>query len=312
MMRSLAVVVFAVWLIGCSAGAWAQQNLILKTNPVSQNDVITLSDLFDLDGQAGEVAVARAPAPGERVALDPGFVREIASEAGFNWANASGLLRVYVTRASRTIADADIQSLIAETLFMDTGKVHDVALSGSRQTLAAPTDALGGPVLISLDHDTRTGLFRAEISAWPDGPPKRIGGRAVGVVDVPVLTRPIQRGDLVSANDIEWSRIPGNEIRPGTLMTAETVIGMAARRALRPAVALRETDFEAPLMIERGQITVLTYRAGALVLTAQARALQNAAEGERARFVNLQSNRTVEAIAIAPGRASVTRPGFTH
>ena len=44
---------------------------------------------------------------------------------------------------------------------------------------------------------------------------------------------------------------------------------------------------------------------GALTLTARARALEDAGEGQRARFVNLQSNRTVEAFAFAPGRARV-------
>jgi flagella basal body P-ring formation protein FlgA len=46
-----------------------------------------------------------------------------------------------------------------------------------------------------------------------------------------------------------------------------------------------------------------------MTLTARARALENAGADEIARFVNLQSNRTVEAMVEGPGRARVVSGG---
>ena len=40
--------------------------------------------------------------------------------------------------------------------------------------------------------------------------------------------------------------------------------------------------------------------------------VKDCAQGELIRFVNLQSNRTVEAVADGPGRARVTGPAYTH
>lgn len=295
-----------------SAFAHAQHSVILKSKLVSEDGVITLSDLFEVEGEVGAIELARAPAPGERLSLDPGYIRTVAREAGLDWANAAGLLRISVERAARQVTDQEIRDLVAETLYMDTGKVHQISLSSARAVLAAPVDTMGAPVLTSIEHDERTGLFRAEIAAWPEGEPRRVGGRAMPVIDIPVLARTVQRGEVIGADDLEWMSVPSNTIRAQMLTDASGLVGQAARRVLQPGRALRETDFEAPVMIARGETVSLVFQAGTLVLTAQARALENVAEGERARFVNLQSNRTIEAIAIAPGRARVHGSIYSH
>jgi flagella basal body P-ring formation protein FlgA len=59
------------------------------------------------------------------------------------------------------------------------------------------------------------------------------------------------------------------------------------------------------VVISRGEIIALTFQAPGIQLSVRARALEDAAEGELARFVNLQSNRTVEALVEGPGRANV-------
>ena len=92
---------------------------------------------------------------------------------------------------------------------------------------------------------------------------------------------------------------------PKSRGAADTLVGQEARRGLRPGEALRAYDLSAPVTIERGETVDLIYQVGTLTLTARARAMESAAEGEMARFVNLQSNRTVEARAHGPGLARV-------
>ncbi|XBQ15108.1 MAG: flagellar basal body P-ring formation chaperone FlgA [Oceanicaulis sp.] len=296
------------------AEAAAQDSLrvVLKERPVTDDAVVTLSDLFDGAGEAGGVQLARAPEPGAAVSLDPEFVRRTAAQAGLDWPNAAGLPRVTVERAARLVEPAALTALIEEMLFVEHGQAHAVELSGAQRALAAPLDAAGGPEVLSFDHDPRSGLFRAEIAAWPGGPAQTVGGRAQPVADVPVLARAIERGEVIEAGDIDWVRLPANRVRPETVLSADALIGQSARRALRPDTPVRTLDIEAPVMIARGEVVSLVYRSGALVLTARARALQDAAEGETARFVNLASNRTIEAVADAPGRARVHGAAYTH
>lgn len=288
------------------------RTVVLKERLVSDDAVVTLSDLFDGAGEAGAAVLARAGAPGDSISLEPGFVQREAARNGLTWANAGGLPRITVERAARVVTPDALAAIVEETLFMETGEVHEISLSTTAQTLAAPVDALGAPRLVSIDHDSRSGLFRAEMAAWPEGPVRTISGRAVPVVDVPVLARPLARGEVLAEADLTWSRLPADRVRADMLTDLSAMVGQAARRSLRDGTPLRAMDLEAPILIARGETVSLVYRSGPLILTARARALQDAAQGEAARFVNLQSNRTIEAIADAPGRARVAGPAFTN
>lgn len=294
------------------APAEETRTVVLKERLVSQDGVVTLSDLFDGAGEAGGAVLARAGAPGEPVSLDPAFVRREAARHGLSWANAGGVARLTVERAARTVGPEALAAIIEETLFMESGDAHEVTLSAATQSLSAPVDAVGAPRLASFEHDPRSGLFRAEMAAWPEGPVTRVSGRAVRVIDVPVLARPVARGSVIAERDLTWTQLPADRVRADMLTDVSMMVGQAARRSLREGVPMRAIDLQAPVLIARGETVALVYRAGPLVLTARARALQDAAEGELARFVNLQSNRTIEAIADAPGRARVAGSAYTH
>lgn len=304
MLRSLSL---SLALSAVSGTALAQdaQTVVLKERLVSTDAVITLSDLFDQIGEAGDVALARAPAPGQALSLSPDFVQQTAAQEGLHWANAGGVLRVTIERAARTIDSSALVQIIEEALFVETGRPHLIVLSNTRQTLQAPINQLGGPELIRFDHDARSAMFRAEIAAYPGGEPIMISGRAHRVSDVPVLNRPLARGEVITDADITWLRLPENEIRGEIMLSTEDLVGMTAKRGLTPERPIRSYDITPPIVVERGELVSLVYQVGSLTLTAQARALENAEAGSFIRFVNLQSNRTVEAQVTGPGLAHV-------
>ncbi|MGJ3230303.1 MAG: flagellar basal body P-ring formation chaperone FlgA [Oceanicaulis sp.] len=288
------------------------RTVVLKERLVSEDAVVTLADLFDNAGEAGGAVLARAAAPGEQLSLEPSYVQREAARHGLSWSNAGGLARITVERAARTVTAEALGAIVEETLFMETGETHEVSLSATTQTLYAPTDTLGAPRLVSIEHDARSGLFRAEMAAWPEGPVQRISGRVVRVIDVPVLAATLARGEVIEEGDLSWTRLPADRVRADMLVDLSAMVGQAARRPLREGAPLRAMDLQAPVLIARGETVSLVYRSGPLVLTARARALQDAAAGEVARFVNLQSNRTIEAVAEAPGRARVAGSAYTH
>ncbi len=302
----------ALLLTAAPALAEETRTAILAERLVADGPVITLGDVFEDAGEASDVVLARAPAPGQRLSLDPGFVREAAAREGLAWANAGNVLRITVERAAREVTAQEIAGLLQDALFVETGQVHAVRLSNQRQGLFAPMEALGGPELIRLDHNAGSGLFRAEVAAWPGGDAVQVSGRAETVADVPVLARALSVGEVIRAGDISWLQLPTSRVNAQILTDAGALIGQAARRPLRADTPLRAFDVEAPSVIRRGDIVSLVFQSGPLTLAARARALDDAAAGETIRFVNLQSNRTVEAVADGPGRARVTRSAYTH
>jgi flagella basal body P-ring formation protein FlgA len=80
---------------------------------------------------------------------------------------------------------------------------------------------------------------------------------------------------------------------------------MEARVNLYPGRPIRAGDLRAPAVIDRNEVVTLQYRAGAISIVTEGRALDRAAEGERLRILNLSSRVTVTAVAIGPGLAEV-------
>lgn len=285
--------------------AQAGEPVLLRESLSVDGAQITLGDLFTNAGEASEVALARAPAPGRRTSLDVHYVRRIAAENDLEWANAGGVRRVTVTRNSRVIDHNDLADIIAGELFMTEGRPHEVRLSTAAATLHAPVDSFGGLEIQTLNFDPRTGLIGVEVLPYDGAEPVRLSGRAFATTDLPVLARPVAAGQEITSADITWISVRADRVRPDAVLDPSDLIGLEARRALRPNEALRSYDFQAPVVIARGEIVALTFEAPGLQLAVRARALEDAADGEIARFVNLQSNRTIEALVDGPGRARV-------
>lgn len=299
-----AVLIFTI--LG-TAYADGPQNVLLRERIVVEGGAVTLGDLFEgVEGEAADVRLARAPQPGGRNFLDPAWVRREAARHGLVWANATGTERVTIERASHAISASEIAEMIAGQLYIETGRPHEVTLSNRMMTLHAPVGSSGGLELVRLDMESRSGPFRAEILTHAGADTVTIAGRADPVIDVPVLARPMARGEIIEAGDIEWVSLRADRVRADALMSEAGMIGQEARRALRAGEALRAFDLRAPAAVSRGETVALVFQSGPLTLTARARALENAALGQSARFVNLQSNRTVEAVVEAPGRARVS------
>jgi len=308
MIRSTLLVLAAASALALAPGAHANEPVVLRDSVSVTGETVTLGDLFDIEGETAAVMVSRSPEPGQRGSIDPDYVRTVASRHGLAWANATGLRRITVTRASRTIDSQTLHDLIEGELYAREGRSYALQINGTA-LLHAPADSSGLPRLGNFQHDTRTGLFAAEVLTHDGAEPVRISGRAHATAEVPVLARPIPAGEVITEADIEWISTRADRIRADAVLNADAIAGQEARRALRPGEPLRAYDLRAPVVISRGEIVSLVFTAPGISLNARARALEDAGADEIIRFVNLQSNRTVEAMVEGPGRARVVASG---
>jgi flagella basal body P-ring formation protein FlgA len=288
-----------------TAPAIASETVVLKEALVVEGSHITLGDLFELDSETADVVVARSPMPGSRTALDVTYVRRLAAEHELDWANASGLRRLSISRSSHVVGASQIADMLEGELFAIEGQVHEVQLANSAMALHAPVDSFGGLEIVSLNFDPRSGMLASEVRPYQGAEPVRVTGRAFATMDVPVLARAIPAGTEIGRDDIAWISHRSDRIRPDAVLNVDDIIGQETRRALRPNEPLRSYDLQRPVMIERGELVTLIFEVPGIQLTVRARAMESVGEGELARFVNLQSNRTVEAFVDGPGRARV-------
>ncbi|OLF74048.1 hypothetical protein AWH62_07860 [Maricaulis sp. W15] len=288
-----------------TSAALASEPVVLRETIRVDSAHITLGDLFEITGPQADIVVARAPAPGSRTALDVNYVRRIALENDLDWANAAGLRRLSIERASRVVTAQTLADMLEGELFASEGRVHDVQLSNTAMSLHAPLDSAGGPEIHDLSFDSRSGMLAAEIAPYHGAQTVRVTGRAYATIELPVLARPIAAGQEITAGDITWISHRADRIRPDAILDPSELVGLETRRALRPNEPVRGYDLQRPLMVERGDLVTLMFEVPGIQLTVRARAMENAADGEVARFVNLQSNRTIEALVDGPGRARV-------
>lgn len=94
-MRTVAIA-FSLAATLISSSALAGQPVTLRGELVDGNGQVTLSDLFDNTGSAGNVLVANGAEPGRNQVLDATQVQRLAQRYGLDWSNSTGLRRLIV------------------------------------------------------------------------------------------------------------------------------------------------------------------------------------------------------------------------
>lgn len=295
-------------LLAAPAAAGAAQIVTLRPSPEAEGATVTLGDLFDGAGEAAGVVVTRAPEPGAEISVDAQWLRGAAAREGLQWDNPIGLARVTVGRAARAVGRDALTALVEDALPHDRPRLrYDITLNGAA-SLHAPLDAVGGPELISIDYQDRTGAFSAMIAPHGGADAVRVSGRAEAMVEVPAVIRGVPAGERVGSADLIWVETKAARLPADALLDFAEIEGLEAKRTLRPGTPIRAYDVKTPAAIAKGDLITVFYQRPGLTLAAQGRALEEAPLGASIRVLNLQSNRVIEAVAEGPGRARVDTP----
>ncbi|MFM7343786.1 MAG: flagellar basal body P-ring formation chaperone FlgA [Tagaea sp.] len=280
----------------------------LRTDLVTiEGEFVRLSDLFD--GVAADRAVLRAPAPGRRVSIEVTQLLDIARTNNVAWRPQTRFDRVLIERAGRTIDQNDILPPLRKALVLEGVRATDEIDLGSRiVTISLPLDA---PTDIEVRHvqfDRAQGRFTATVvagGAHQGAQRVTLHGRVFATARVPVLRRAVNAGEIVRANDVEFAHVREDAGRRDTITDPQRLIGQAARVRLREREPVRESDVRAPTLVTRNASVTIILQAGNLQLSAQGRATEDGARGDTIRVVNVQSNRTVEAVVVGSDTVAV-------
>lgn len=118
-------------------------------------------------------------------------------------------------------------------------------------------------------------------------------------VEVAVLARPVQRGEILSADDFVYEKRSPNMGRGA--IEAQAAKGLEAVRPLSPGSIVRVSDVITPRLVRRGEPVLIAYKVGALTITTQGRALASAGAGEPVRVVTTSTQRTLDGFVAGNG-----------
>lgn len=299
----LRVSVLTIALCVGAGQAWASL-VTLQGEATIDSATVSLGDLFTgLDPAKAATVIANAPRPGARFVYDAHTLASVAQRHGIAWSPQTQTDRVSLTRAANLVSIDQVRSTVVEELRSHVpAERFSVALDQARISIALPTDIAPDVKIENLSYDRTTRRFEADLIAAGDTPfvvRNRVSGTVAALVEVPVLNRRLQTGDVITAADIDWVETDSRDLRADSVTEAEQLIGMTPRRALLADQPISLRAVQAPILVEKGALVTMRLSKPNLQLTAQGRALSNGGKGDLIRIQNLTSNRIIEAVVEA-------------
>lgn len=275
--------------------------------------VIRLGDLFEGALPNADVAVARAPAPGDSVALDARWLSAVARSHGLSWRPASRFDQAVVTRASRLLgADAIRAALSADMVARGVEGTFDLQFDGAAPAVKLPVDVAPTLAVHQLNLDARSGRFTAVLTAPAEGPAAVrvvLSGRIFALTEVPVPVRRLLPGEIIGNADLQWMQVHSDRLGAATVLDPGSIVGRTARRPLRAGEPVRASDLQVATMVKRGTMVTMVLETARILITTQGRALEDGAEGALVSVMNTSSNRVVKALVVDPSTVSVSAAG---
>lgn len=287
-----------------ASGAPAQ----LNEHIVVQESVVRVGDLFTNAGAQAEVAVAYSPDPGKRAVFDARWLYRVARAYQVNWQPLGAATQATVERDAISVSQEDIKAQVLMALAeQGVSKEMDVEFSTRFQQIFMPAGSNPQITIENIDYNERSGRFTAIIAA-PGGTGVervRLTGRAFRTIEVPVLKARVLRGDLITEDHIEWTKLKADRVQQDVIVDAQDLIGMTPKRGLRAGTPIRSIEVGRPVMVKKNSLVTVIHQVRNMTLTAQGKALQNGADGELIQILNARSNQVIEAEVVGPGRVAV-------
>ncbi len=124
-------------------------------------------------------------------------------------------------------------------------------------------------------------------------------------VEVLTAATALPRGTVLKSSDLKPIRKSITALPYGYYRSAEALVGMELRRAVRAGDILSPATVAPASLVERGQELWLVAQSGTVKVSMKGEALENGAAGERIKVRNLSSQRVLEAEIIDRNYARV-------
>ena len=221
MTRLTAAILFSMFAAQALASqANATEVPVLRPTTLVFGDLVRIGDLVDnVDSVKARIAVFRAPDLGETGTVSTRTVLEALRPHAVMGIDASGLIDVSVTRASRVVGAMEIRERIA-TIISEQMNLGDpanvlVSIESALPTLHLDPANTAPLAVARMTVDPRGGRF--QIDFITGDAPLRVTGTASAAGDTVVLTRAIARGEILGEGDLAVEKRPRSQIKADSL-----------------------------------------------------------------------------------------------
>ena len=119
--------------------------------------------------------------------------------------------------------------------------------------------------------------------------------------EVMVLTRPMHRGELVTARDLSLRRMEIADLRDDYFVSAKPALNQRLTRSLTAGSVLYANQLTPVKLVKRGEKIHIQAHTPYLVVKMSGEALMDGVKGQRIRVRNARSRRIIEGVVVARG-----------
>jgi flagella basal body P-ring formation protein FlgA len=309
----LATALLAATAVAAFAGDDVIAAPVLRANVTVADDVVRIGDVVDNAGTAAQIAIYRAPDLGTTGSLPTAQILNALQAHQVIGVDTRDIKAVSVTRASRPIEASEIRLRVARALEHRSGlgDAANLSLTFDRdvQDIQLEASSTGAIQPTASRYDPRSGRFDVSFAIGNDNnaPPikLRFTGTAIETVEAAILTRDVQRAEILKSSDVITERRPKAEIG-GDAAARSLAVGMQMRKAVRAGQPLRAADLAKPDLVQRDDNVTLIYESAGLYLTIRGKALDSGTEGDTVNVLNLQSKRTISGVVIGRDQIAIS------
>jgi flagellar basal body P-ring formation protein FlgA len=286
---------------------------VLRASVTVSSDVVRIGDILDNAGTAALIAIYRAPDLGTTGSLPTEKVLATLQAHQVIGVDTKDIKAISVTRLSRPLPAREIELKVARALEHRNGlgEAANLALTFDRDVRDIQLEASNTGTMepLSTRYDPRSGRFDIsfEIGNETGTTPTtlRFTGTAIETVDAAVLTRDVERSEVLKSSDVIAQKRPRAEVGSDAA-ARHLAVGMQMRKQLRAGQALRVSDLAKPDLVQRDDNVTLIYESTGLYLTIRGKAMEGGTEGDVVNVLNLQSKRTVSGVVVGRDQVAIT------
>jgi flagella basal body P-ring formation protein FlgA len=277
----------------------------LRRETTVSGEFVRIGDLVDNAGAVADVPIFRSPDLGQAGNVKAARVLDAVRPHHILDLDTGGIDEIMVTRASRAVTAKEMEERLLGALAHRFGlrETKDLAANFDHEVRTLYVEPGAALSIARLNYDQRTRRFEAAFELPGSGPRRpllRVSGTLAETVEAVVPLRAIGRGEVIKAVDVRVERRAKTEAA-----AIEDLLGLAAKRALRPGEVIRAGDVMKPELVARNATVDITYEAPGMVLSIRGKALESGTLGDVINVLNVQSKRTIQATVTGPERVSV-------
>ena len=184
--------------------------------------------------------------------------------------------------------------------FVEQGRDENLELEiFGGQTAFVLQDARNARIMISqLKMNDEQGNFTAAAEIFADGnsfASTTLAGKFYVMGEAWVPAEEIAKGEEITEAKLKIMPVRMNRIKDMNVTAKDKLVGMEAKKSLKPGRIVNERDIGPRIIIRKGALVTSVYRSKGLQITAQAVAQEDGAKGQNIELENTKSRKKFSA-----------------